>query len=330
MRPTGGQRLEGRNTEGSFMTTTIDIASVRRRTDYLHEDQTEPRPMSDAATERADRAAALERYKALVSSDHDPGTGPAQCPATPVPNPVLFMREGTDADAVDLHDVRQDGIGDCFLMAPLAGLASTPDGRALIKGAITENRNDQGDVLSYTVTLHKPDKSLGRATTFTDVQVTVSGPFVCGHATARQDGNLNEVWPLVVEKAYAQYCGCYPNAGNVSHAMAVLTGRNVTHIGFQWPDRLFGGSYGSEQMASDLAAGKVVVLESKSGIGTNDERAGAHSLYGDHAYVVTGTEIIDGKLCVRLHNPWNQREPDPVPYSELGNWFTSVNIVALK
>ena len=75
-------------------------------------------------------------------SDHDYercGNG------APVTSPVLFRRQPADAERVDVHDVRQGWAGDCALMATLAALASTPEGRALIENAIVENKNAQSD-----------------------------------------------------------------------------------------------------------------------------------------------------------------------------------------
>jgi hypothetical protein len=327
------------------MNTGIDVNGLHRRTDYIQDDQTEPLPASNATTERADRAAAFERYEALVSSGCGDTSTTAGCIADQVPHPVLFTREGTDADAVDLHDVRQDGLGDCFLMAPLAGLARTPEGRALIKSAVAENKNDKGDVVSYSVTLHRPDRH-SSPTAFRDVTVTVTGPFVCGHATPRTDGNLSEVWPLVIEKAYAQCFGFDARGGSVADAMEVLTGREATrvrldfstHLGLGFLTRWLPG-YPPDRLSNDLAAKKIVVLETNESIGgydgplaTQAQRTAhieAHKLFGQHAYVVTGTEEVNGRLCLILHNPWNERQPDPVPYDELGEWFASVNIASV-
>ena len=166
------------------------------------------------AAARADRAAAHARLQAFVSS----GTGDAgcwnlqapdhdydHCVQETIPAPVLFQRQATDADAADSRDVRQGGLGDCHVLAPLAALAGSPQGRALIHNAVVENKNDEGEVVSYTVTLHKPEGHLFGKTTFQDVPITVDGPYVIGHARLRPGGSQSEVWPLVVEKAFAKY-----------------------------------------------------------------------------------------------------------------------------
>ena len=306
--------------EGKAMNATTPVDGARRRTDHDEDDPNEQPLANDPA---AERAAAYDRFEAHIASGiGPPNEGQGKCPTdVPIANPVLFRTEGGDADAVNAHDVQQRAIGDCFVMAPLAGLARSPEGRALIKGAITETRNDKGDVVSYTVTLHRPEEHWWRAKTFVDVQITVTRPFPCGHAQARADGNQSEIWPLVFEKAYLQYCDCNPTSGEVSDAMEVLTGRAATHVVLEGPH-----GYDLRRLQGDLAAGKVVVLATKTSI---DDRE-AHDLHENHAYVVTGVQGSNGRASLVLHNPWNLDEPQLVPFTELTRWFSSVNVVSVK
>jgi hypothetical protein len=307
-------------------------------------------PIDPSSTARAARAAADARYQAFVSSGTS-GPSPEQCRDVeapdhdydhcvndPVSNPVLFQKQSTDADAVDSKDVRQGGLGDCHIMASLAALANTPAGRALIRSAVVENKNDGGEVVSWTVTLHQPEKHLLGETTFRDVRVTVDGLYVVGHARARAENGRNEIWPLVVEKAFARYAGGYNRIGRggaPTAAMALLTGREATSVSLDWHNRWF-RSYGAGELQADLASGKLVVLNTRSGIGgrtsadaTPAERQAnvdAHRLLPDHAYFATGLEQHDGKLFVKLGNPWAEAEPGLVPCDELTRWFSAVAI----
>jgi hypothetical protein len=306
------------------------------------------RPFGDpGAAARAARAAADAKYQAFVSDaaagnpcldfaapDHDFD----RCVRDSVPNPVLFQKQRADADAVNSRDVQQDGLGDCHFLAPLAALATTPRGRALIRDAIVENKNDKGNVLSWTVTLHQPQTHLFGRTTFRDVHVTVDGPYVIGHARLRPENGQNEVWPLVLEKAYATYAGGYNRIGRggvPTNALEILTGRQATFVSLGWPERLF-RSYGADELQADLARGKVVVLSTKAGTGSNAEpdaapadrqpNVQAHRLLSSHAYFAQGIEQRDGKLFVKLGNPWGEAEPDPIPCEELSTWFSGVSI----
>ena len=319
------------------MTTSIDLTGTRRRSDWNPDDNTAAPANDPGTTERAERTAALERYESFVSSGIPDPAAPDPCaaPAGPsgaeaVPNAALFLREGSDATAIDMHDVRQGRLGDCYVLATLAGLARSAEGRALIQSAITENRSDSGAVVSYTVTLHEPHShalglGLGQ-TTFSDVKLTVSAAYVTGHARPRTDGALSEVWPLVMEGAYAAYAGARALcAGIASRPMQVITGREAEHIELRW----YRG-YSADRLASDLATGKIVTFGTKNDQSKLDGSAAAHHLVFGHEYLVTGTQTIDGKLCVTLHNPWDEGEPDPVPFDELKRWFASVDVGSVR
>jgi hypothetical protein len=239
-----------------------------------------------------------------------------RCSTDRVPDSVLFgMRE------VSPNDVQQRAIGDCALMATLVGLANTSEGRALLKSAIVENKDGNGVVTSYTVTLHEAKSHWFRATTFSDVRITVTPLMPRGHAEPVQEGKYNKVWPLVIEKAYAQYVGGYNTLTRGSHTdlpMQILTGKPAECIGF--------AAYSGARLSSDLARGRLVVLETKQLItGRND-----YAIHSKHAYDVTCTEVIDGRLYVTLHNPWDGEQPPPIPYDELNRWFAAVGIGSVR
>jgi hypothetical protein len=165
----------------------------------------------------------------------------------------------------------ENQLEDCALMATLAGLARTPEGRAVIENAIKENKNEKGEVVSYTVTLHKPQERYGGlgTKTFTPVPVTVDGQFVCGHARTRTDGGGSEVWPLVIERAFHEYkdrdfgmCdGDTKHGGPPMSAMELLTGKEANQISL----RSFAGykNYSAQRLQNDIDAGKIVVLDTK-------------------------------------------------------------------
>jgi hypothetical protein len=310
----------------------MNIQTVRWPTDIPTTN--EPRdstPSGPPTTDRARQAAA--RYDAFASggdqtsphcaSTNDPAHDYDACGSAAVDSPRLFARQNGDPSEIDMHDVQQASVGDCYFMATLSALAQSSEGRALIRGAITENRNDRGDVVTYTVTLHKPEKhwlGLGR-TTFTEVHVTVEPLFANGHAAARPAGKSNEVWPIVMEKAYAQFSGGYnaiAHGGLPSDAMQVLTGREARHTELGWLH-----SYPARDLQSDLAAGNLVVL------GTRSDVQG-YGLLGGHSYVATGTYEQGGRLYTTLHNPWDSSEPQAVPVDEIGLLFHAVNVGSVR
>jgi hypothetical protein len=315
------------------MTTNIEFAAAGRRNDWNPDADSGAPPHTRSVNALIERAAASLRYEAYVAD----GIGGGECeidprPTPPTPteaihNPVLFRRQSNDAAAIDMQDVKQGGLNDCFLLATLGALANSPEGRSLIQSAITENKNAAGAVTSYTVRLHKPEwhwGGLGK-TTFKDIDVTVDATYITDHARVRDDHGTPEVWPLVMEKAYAQYLGGYgklESGGVARDAMRVLTGKPATQIGLG----LF-TSYRADRLQSDLAAGKLITFATEEGIEVDAED---HYLISNHAYVVTGTEMVDGKLCVTLHNPWGHLDPSPVPVGDIKRWFVAVDVGSVK
>ncbi len=287
-----------------------------------------PNPVLSERSERAAAQARLEAFAAGSEPEAPPSCGTDDDDASPqsgVPGAVLFAREPSDVHEVEPTDVKQGAIADCYLMATLCALAGSPAGRDLIRRAITENKNARGETVSYTVTLHRPDAGWLR-TTFTDVRVTVDATFPSRHAipAAAPDGRA-EVWPLVLEKAYAAYVGSYRaiggHGGLPADAMRVLTGREASCIALS---RTLGiPSYGATELQRDLIAGKLIVL----GTGAATARA---DLVAKHAYWVSGTTVQNGKLYVTLHNPCNALDPAPVPVEDLDRLFTAVHVGSVR
>jgi hypothetical protein len=211
-------------------------------------------------------------------------------------------------------------MGDCHVLAPLAALAGTPEGYAFIRNAIREGTNDRGERV-YTVTLHKAESHWFGPKTFTEVKITVDTHFPRGLADPPEPfASGQEIWPMVVEKAYAQLCGGYnaiARGGCPADVMEALTGREAERIVPYWFT-----SYSSERLESDLAAGKLVVLETRPDLDPHTPPR----LVDHHAYSIAGTEVRDGRLYVKLYNPWNSHQPDPIPGDELKKWFQRVDV----
>jgi hypothetical protein len=243
------------------------------------------------------------------------------CGMESVSNPVLFAWQSHDANAVDPNDVRQRSFQDCHVMAALAAMASTPEGRAAIQGMMQESTNEKGEV-TYTVTLHDPERHwLGLApTTYTEVLIKVEGPFAKGHADARECGASHEMWPIVIEQAFARLYGGYENINrprSPALAMEVLTGKPVESFRFGWPS-----SFGLSDITAALSAGKLVVLRTPASLPGNN----AAQLVPEHAYAVVGIDMVQGRPCLRLQNPWGFVHSTPIPVDELRQWFSGADV----
>jgi hypothetical protein len=360
------------------MANTIDAAVLRRREDERGDPPDHLSTTSverDADVERKARAVANDRYGAFVSGgavraspkwtlqritdflsgkpncddaldtrsfDHD------GCGSRPIAHPVLMVKEEGDADEIDRADVAEV-MGDCFLMAPLAAMASIPEGRAILKSAISERTNDQGELV-YTVTLHQRD--IARPDRFVAVKVEVHGFYPVTGASPRMEDLapkecVLEVWPCVIEKAYAQLKAGYNSiarGGDAAAAMEALAGRRAEQIELPsplpgyWtlggPDSLAFAEapmtqYTPARLASDLAERRIVVLDTRDYLVQRPEN---YNLAPQHSYAVLGTEEKDGRLFVKLSDPKNYgpTDPLPVPFDQLHQWFRTVNVVSLK
>jgi hypothetical protein len=250
-----------------------------------------------------------------VGAERKPLSGPT----------TTYVKGAGDANAVDLNDIKQGQLNDCYVMSGTGAIARQ-DPNA-IQNAIRENKDDKGNVTSYTVTLYQ--KRTGISGFFQGgyekKEYTVDATFPNGgkHAgPGDTDAKGNqEIWPLVIEKAYGQSKGGYDainQGGNAGDVMTALTGRDTQHIS--------PGNYSFEQMQKDLKAGSVTA-------GTPDDKTVAKKgplgfgLHSWHSYVVTGTYTDkDGKQMVQLYNPWGSDHPKPMPFEEFKKNFNSVQV----
>jgi hypothetical protein len=116
---------------------------------------------------------------------------------------------------------------------------------------------------------------------------------------------LTEVWPIVVEKAYAQTCGGYGHTRtNAADAWTRLTSKPATYEKTWWMkgDRKIyqAGSITFDMINNALAAGKIICIGTQDSIaGTMTTKYGSN-LAGDHSYYVKSVQ--PGKIEVL--NPW--------------------------
>lgn len=247
----------------------------------------------------------------------------------------LFVKGAGDVNEVSLNDINQAGLGDCYLMATL-GAVAMQDPQA-IKNMIRENEDG-----TFTVTFK--ERIYGtNPPEYSDKPITVSPDFPgfldgWGHAQAA-DANgkgQKEIWPLVIEKAYAELRGGYDvldKGARPVDMMEAITGRpakvepdrdDFSNAGVGSPIGLYNvvnKTFGD--LADDLRKGKAVVFS------TPAERKDANGmvipneplpfdLVHSHSYVVESAyQDAQGKQWLKLYNPWGNTQPAPVPYDAI-------------
>ncbi|MET0327232.1 MAG: C2 family cysteine protease [Luteimonas sp.] len=229
-----------------------------------------------------------------------------------------------DGNAVHPNDVRQNGYGSCAVLSSLVSIAQQDP------GAIRDMIQDNGDG-TYTVTFQEPIEIFGMQLGTREVEVTVSGPFEGGAAHPSGDvsaGGQQEVWPAIIEAAYAQQYH--------AHDPQYSTGVNPADV----MERVLGVSAQSEDVGSvdfgtierQLENGDAVVAWTSSTTDANGNSvfatpeqqaiADSYGVVPGHAYGVrevvragetyvdpnTGQEVTAAEDMIVLENPWGSND----------------------
>ena len=241
-------------------------------------------------------------------------------------NTQVNVSEKTDIQVDGYHydDVKQGQIGDCYLMSSIAALAER-EPAAIDRMIKDEKYGADGNLESATVTLHVKNW-LGQLEA-KDVKVD------CRQFSAHRanfgdtdKSGKQELWPVVIEKAYAQlnsdsYHGI-GRGGSAASAMETLTGKSSRTVGV--------GDYSFEKMDADLRSGKLVVLTTSKvkdadgnvidGKKKLQQGLEGQNLYGNHAYTVLDSKVDEsGQKMVKIYNPWGSNHPGSADAT--GGWM---------
>eukprot|EP00490_Sorites_sp_Unknown_P019510 CAMPEP_0114658686 /NCGR_PEP_ID=MMETSP0191-20121206/16200_1 /TAXON_ID=126664 /ORGANISM="Sorites sp." /LENGTH=177 /DNA_ID=CAMNT_0001881365 /DNA_START=521 /DNA_END=1051 /DNA_ORIENTATION=- len=135
---------------------------------------------------------------------------------------MYLFQNGIEAD-----DVAQGALGDCWLLAAIASLAEFP-------GAIERcfKNNEKSDRGKYTIKLYDFRLNVRKR-----VDVVIDDYIPCSKDTNEpmfSQAKGNEMWVLLLEKAFAKFCGGYSElkGGHAMWAMQVITGDNVFRLDY--------------------------------------------------------------------------------------------------
>eukprot|EP01038_Epipyxis_sp_PR26KG_P014549 gene14549-19531_t len=209
-------------------------------------------------------------------------------------------------DNIEPSDIRQGALGDCWFLCALAALAEFdllvrelfPDTSASATGA-------------YNVRLCK--NGLWRT-------IRVDDFFPCypggGPVYSRSHGN--ELWVLLLEKAFAKACGSYESikAGYAYEAMIDLTGSPYKTFRFDDPDiknKIADGALWTSLVDYDTQ--KYIMSASTPGedkfteTGKKPGKENYTGLVAGHAYsLISVKKLRNGTRLVQLRNPWGSME----------------------
>ena len=222
---------------------------------------------------------------------------------------VAFLRGQGDAHEVDMNDVKQGGLGDCYFMAGLAAVARTHPER--IRNMIEDHgdgtfsvylwkHNDQWDEAEYGAD-GEYEYVLSAVCFKADVSFPAQGSDPAyadyGDTETVNGATVRELWPMILEKAFAQYKGSWAGieGGFSSTPMSFFSAEVVedtdpTELTAQELQALFA------QIVAEGRPAALGVPETNSALG----------IYGEHYYAFRG---LDAEGRVLLYNPWGSSHP---------------------
>jgi Flp pilus assembly pilin Flp len=219
-------------------------------------------------------------------------------------------------DGVSVDDIDQGQLGDCHLLSSLAAIAAQDP--SAIERMIVDHGNG-----TYTVTFYVDGEP---------VQVTVSDEFPLRHGQSpfSDPGDPPEIWPLIIEKAWAQYKGSYGeiHGAVTAETLASMTGGEVTSTDAE--DQSLG------DLATRFGAGHPVAVSSFQDDDVDDipEYQEAFTdangmevppLVSGHAYYVTDVDEAAGTITIRNpHGP--TLPPITLAYDDFQRLFRGVAI----
>lgn len=215
---------------------------------------------------------------------------------------------------IEASDIAQGQLGDCWLLAAFAALCERP--AFLLNCFVTRTFSHRG---RYVVRLY--DKAKGRF-----VLVVVDDYIPCERDSGKPIFShliKNEVWPLILEKAYAKFIGSYKaiEGGNPITALKTLTGYTgdtFLSVIDKFDDQMFKKLEYLHNKGCLLAAG------SKGNDNTIETgRSSGDGIQTGHAYSIldirTPTLTTSKVRLLKLRNPWGSFEWD-------GDWGDSSSL----
>lgn len=213
--------------------------------------------------------------------------------------PQLFENE------IDPNDIRQGALGNCWFLASIAALAESP---ALVRRLfITDKYNEFG---IYKLRICKNGEW---------VVVTIDDYIPCylNGGPMFSSANGNELWAILLEKAYAKLHGNYwqLRAGFVSHGMMDLSGCPTQSYTFpaERADLNAIKDYAEDIWNTLVKADKAgwIMCGGTPGVDMWTEGGGPDQEFGivpGHAYSIIGAKQYKNTRLLNIRNPWGQFE----------------------
>jgi len=209
-------------------------------------------------------------------------------------------------------DIKQGALGDCWFLAALAAMAEDPDLIHRLFGEQGSKVNKHG---VYEIKCFKN----GRPTSIILDDFLPCSPntgMPCYAHVDVQGRNANELWVMLLEKAWAKLHGCYERieAGMPYRALMDLTGSagKEYHLETEMkPDGLIAKDKFFPMLCKYDQAGYLMVAGTpgKDTFTKGDKsKTPLSGLIPGHAYTLLSAHEVHGVRLLRLRNPWGDHE----------------------
>ena len=228
---------------------------------------------------------------------------------------ALYVTETGTTAPISVTDINQGQLGDCYLLSSIGEIALNKP--SFISSAIHVNGNGTEAVTLYNASNGSVPNWYSTAFKATSVTVTNAFPTNSVNNIASQDvlGNQKEIWPQVLENAYASLNGGYNaigRGGSPVLAMEELTGHAASFLA--------PASLTLAVLQGDVLAGDLIVMD------TLNKNGLSNGLFGDHAYMFNGVSGTGSAATLKLLNPWGMDQPTPILLSQLAKSFAEVDV----
>lgn len=205
-----------------------------------------------------------------------------------------LAQSSTNEKGIEIDDIFQGCLGDCYFLSSLSSLAETPD--RIRRLFISQKTNETCGVYCVRIC----HEGIWRA-------VFVDDHFPCysaaqGPAFSKSKKGQNELWVLILEKAWAKlYCNYERiEAGLTREVLRDLTGAPTKVV---WNDdsRLWDEIFEGENKNFIMTAG----AKDEEDMTTTKINKG---MVTGHAYSLISAHEIKGEKLVKLRNPWGSKE----------------------
>ena len=243
-------------------------------------------------------------------------------------NGTAFVKGANDDHAVDANDVKQGALGDCYLIAGMAGVARADP--SLIEDLIKDNGDGTFDVTLY---IRPSAYSRPRPVTKTvDARLAVkySGKPLYAGIGDEADGK-SELWTALIEKTLAQHKDSYDfiSGGNINKqgfhyggASEMLTGKRENYM----PTDSMDSDEALLWIDLALEEGRPVTVSSRNLKDDEDltREANGRNVYWNHAYAPISVDL-DAET-MDLQNPWGSSHVEDLSGADFIKYYRAIRI----